>query len=934
MAANIFNTFIILVSIVSCSHGVDVVRNKNFRLPSTINPERYHLKIITHLENPKNFTFEGQVEILFKVSADTDNITLHANNLNINETSIQLKSSDIDGFQICLKDVKKVEENDFFILMLCQTLLKGINYELRLDFSGNLSDTLFGYYRSSYRDVDTNETKWLSVTKFEPDHARSAFPCLDEPNYKANFTIWLGHHKALKALSNMPLEKQVPMEDIPDFVWSIFEESPPMSTYLVAYTINDFGYKESKSGRSNVLLRTWTRSNCIEEASYAAEMVAKALNFYESLFGPFPLKKLDQIAIPDFYKGGMENWGLITYRHTALLYNPNSTIGWNKYDTARLISHEVAHQWFGDLVTMKWWNDLWLNEGFATYIAIWGVQHLHPEFEAHQIDPLLSLVSTFERDAKLDSHPLSAEILNVTAIGNHFDSISYRKGSSILRMVHMLMDHEPFFEAVRDYLAKYKFRNADQRDLWSVFNEVGHRHKRLDFGYDMNTIMDTWTTQTGFPLIKVKRNTDTGCLEITQQRFLENTTALNEDGKKCWWVPLSFTTSSEMNFNATDPRVWLECDETENVLPLELCNVTEPHEWIILNVQFSGIYRIMYDPISWQLIGEALKSKNFQEIHILNRGQIINDALALAWCGYQQYDIALDIMEYLHQEREYLPWSLVFRSLPDITSMMEPFPQHYHLFRKFMRYVIAPVYHHLGGLNNSGSFDIPRPFQNRLKYRAIQWACRVNLDDCIQSAISYFKQWKSSQNPDDGNEINIMPPNLRETIYCTSIRHGFKDDWLFLWQRFKQSQDHALLEALACSTNEDMINEYLSLIFDPENQMTNHSRMHAFKAVAESEIGSHLARKYFIENFEELCKVYDVGRLVTALVARIYSREEQRQLNDVIDAMKIQCKKMVTLLPTAMDTINFNIQWIEANLEIIKIHLSRSLPKLGIPVND
>ncbi|XP_073838653.1 aminopeptidase N-like [Musca autumnalis] len=899
------------------------------RLPATILPEHYHLKIITYLENPTNLTFEGQVKISFQVLEDTKNITLHVQNLTVNESGIMLKSKNDNSIQLCLDSVKSFEENDFYILMLCQTLKEEESFELTLDFSGVLGD-LVGYYRSSYNDDNTNETRWLSATKFEPGHAREAFPCLDEPNYKANFTIWLGHHKTMKALSNMPLEKQVPLDNMPDFVWSIFEESPPMSTYLVAYTINDFNYKEIIVGSSNITLRTWGNPNYEDEMDYATEMAANVLKYYEDLLGPFPLKKLDQIAIPDFYRGGMENWGLITYRESALLHDHNDTSAWMKYDTARLICHEVAHQWFGDLVTMKWWNDLWLNEGFATYIAIWGVQHILPEFEAYEIDSLLFLISAFERDAKLDSHPVSPQIFNTTQIASHFDSISYRKGASILKMLHMLMGHEAFFEVIRNYLERFKFRNAEKDDLWLIFNEVAHKYKRIETHYNLKTIMDSWTLQAGFPLVTVKRNLQTGCMEIAQQRFLENSTIVeSEEYQKCWWVPLGFTISSELNFNNTSPRIWLECDEANKMLPLEVCNVTKTHEWIIFNIQLSGIYRVMYDPISWQLISEALKSPNFEEIHILNRGQIINDVLTLAWSGYQQYDIALDIMEYLHQEREYLPWSLVFRYFADINSMMEPYPQHYELFRKFLRYIVGPVYGHFGGLNASNFFSGTKPFQNRLKYRANEWACRANVEDCVQRAIAYFNEWKLSQNPENSEE-NYIPQHLREDIHCTAIRHGSKDNWLFLWQRFEQTQDYAFLDALACSTNESIINNYLDFIFDPVNQLSNHTITHAFKAIAESEIGSHLARQYLIDNSERLCNEYPITQLVTALVTRIRTREQLQQLEDTGKMMKIQCKKKVILLPKALETINFNIQWIERNLDIIKMHLQRSLPKLGI----
>lgn len=467
-----------------------------------------------------------------------------------------------------------------------------------------------------------------------------------------------------------------------DFIWSVFEESVPMSTYLVAYTVNDFSYKESKVEGSDVVFRTWSRGGYIDQCDYAANVGPNVLKYYEEIFGiPFPLKKVDEIAIPDFSAGAMENWGLITYRETALLFAPNVSSESNKQRIAEVIAHELAHQWFGNLVTMKWWTDLWLNEGFATYIASLGVKNLSPEWDSYNADSLDNSISIFRRDAQLSSHPISQPILNTSQIGERFDSISYKKGSAVLRMLHMLLGQDGFFEGVQDYLTKHKYQNAEQDDLWSAFTEKAHKFNRIKPEYNMKTIMDSWTLQTGYPLVKVNRNYEDGSIVITQHRFLENNTIPEEEAKKCWWVPLSYTTPSELDFMTTTPKAWLECDESEGNVPLKLNDVAAANEWIIFNIQLSGVYRVMYDIDNWKLLNATLNSDKFSTIHVMNRAHLVDDAISFAWSGYHDYDITFDILEYLTKEREYLPWKSALDGLSNVIRLLRPFPQQHMHFK-------------------------------------------------------------------------------------------------------------------------------------------------------------------------------------------------------------------------------------------------------------
>ncbi|XP_061389995.1 aminopeptidase N-like [Musca vetustissima] len=908
----------------------------HYRLPTAIQPDRYKLKVITHLENPANLTFNGQVSIRFNVLEDTNNITLHVQNLTVDESRIQLKSYADKKFRLCKESVDTVAEQDYYIIRLCQTLKKGEMYKLKLYFSGILSEKLHGYYRSSYVAKDTNETRWLSVTQFEPASARAAFPCFDEPNYKAKFIIWLGHHKSLTALSNMPLEKQMPVNGLPDFIWSVFEESVPMSTYLVAYTVNDFMYKESKVEGSDVVFRTWSRGGYIDQCDYAAEVGPNVLKYYEEVFGiPFPLKKVDEIAIPDFSAGAMENWGLITYRETALLFAPNVSSESNKQRIAEVIAHELAHQWFGNLVTMKWWTDLWLNEGFATYIASLGLKNLSPEWDSYNADSLDNSISIFRRDAQLSSHPISQPILNTSQIGERFDSISYKKGSAVLRMLHMLLGQDGFFEGVRDYLMKHKYGNAEQDDLWAAFTEKAHKFDRIEPKYDMKVIMDSWTLQTGYPLVKINRNYETGAIEITQHRYLENNSISDEEAKKCWWVPLSYTTPKELDFENTTPKVWMECDESGRSVPLKLENVAGPQEWIIFNLQLSGVYRVMYDFENWRLLNATLNSDKFNTIHVMNRAHLIDDVISFAWSGYHDYDITFDVLEYLTKEREYLPWKSALDGLSNVIRLLRPFPEQHDYFKTYLRYIIEPIYNHVDGLNHSLESSKSHS-EILLKSLVTGWACRIELEDCVKSAVAYFQQWKLSKNPDDENQI---PADLRPTVYCTAIRHGDKDDWQFLWQRYRASnvatEKRTIIVSLGCSRNEKVLRDYIDLTFDKAEYIRTQDVTFAFSSIARSEVGAPLARDYFAENLAALHNFFgpqstDLGRLLSSISIQIISSEDFEKITQLIDANKEYFKKAEKSVQSAYETINFNIQWIGRNVQDMKSRLHDRLSLMGL----
>ncbi|CAG9794645.1 unnamed protein product [Diatraea saccharalis] len=836
----------------------------SFLLPGDVRPSHYDLRVTYDLDPATNYSYYGVVDILLAANKPTSKIILHAKDFNITSESILISGQQNPP---TAKSAIINSTYDFLTITLDRMLDTDVNYTVTIPFYGNLKQGLDGVYISSYVNRLTKVTEYLITTQFEAISARKGFPCFDEPMYKATYRITLGHHKQFTAVSNMPLksrieenvlEKYWPWQivqqkfgkNISQFVWDEFDESVPMSTYLVAFVVSNFSHVESPADLSTTKFRIWARSDAIDQTSYAANIGPRVLTHFEKFFNvSFPLPKQDMFAIPDFSAGAMENWGLITYRETALLYDKQQSSFLNKERVAEVIAHELAHQWFGNLVTMKWWSDLWLNEGFATFMASVGVDAVEPNWRADRSYAVENIMSILKLDALESSHPVSVPIDDPKRISEIFDTISYKKGSTLIRMMTMFLGEDVFKKALHNYLIKYSYKNAEQDDLWHELTHVSHMHGRLAGNMTVKQVMDTWTKQTGYPILTVTRDYTDQSLTIAQKRYL-SLSARSGTGSS-WWVPLRVL--CEADAAAAEDLQWLS--DTDGVSSLhQFKHNSQPEQWVLFNYDMLAPYRVNYDKKNWMLLSNALNSDRYTSVPVLGRVQLLSDAFALAWTNRLDYSIALELASYLKRENEVLPLTTGLTALGTIDNVLSRSPE-YGAFQKYMRRLITDTYQRAGGLAVKKILNGDNLNSVKLQVMTSQWACRMKVPGCEENAIELFQQWMDTSDPDKENPI---PLDLRRTVYCVALRRGSVRHWRFALARMQRANVAAardkLLGALACTNELWILNQYLEWTITEGSVIRRQDAATVIASITRSTIGYYVAKEFIYDHIAELHK--------------------------------------------------------------------------------
>lgn len=637
--------------------------------------------------------FIGDVVIELKANKDSKVVNLNVNGLEVRDITLDSGTRRQEGRATISEEVLTVNFDE--------QLEKDKVYKLAISFSGKYSKNLDGIYKSKYLD------KTIISTHFEPTTARKAFPCFDQPDLKATFSIRVKADKKYPTVLSNSSEK-----DVQQGV-HIFNKTLPMATYLVAFVVGDLDYIETKS-KSNIPIRIYTDKKDKESAKFALNVAKEALDFFELYFDfKYQFPKLDMVPVPSFAMGAMENWGLVTYRRSSLLYDSKKDTTSSKLRVAETVCHELAHMWFGNLVTMSWWNDLWLNEGFATWAAYMALNNISKKLV--DLDAWMNFINEeLERGMNYDSlhssHPIAVDVKNPSEINQIFDSISYSKGASIIRMLENHIGHQNFRNNIQRYLSVYKLKNSTSSNL---FQYAPSSKSTLE-------MLDSWIKQEGFPIIKVKEEGDYIILE--QTRFLAGK---KNNGDKNWIVPITLT------FTDGEPLKY-----TMNTKTKKIRLASRNYK---LNFSNTGVYRVLYTKEAFERI---LKST----FGVKEKLNIINDMFNLALGGYIEIKWVIETIRTNLKERNYEILKSLLINTSKLCEIYFDDQNTLTYLKKFINEIFSPLFKSFD-LKNSGD-----KMSTRLKNALILSCGLIVKDESIvkdlKKMFEEYKNGKTDINPD------------------------------------------------------------------------------------------------------------------------------------------------------------------------------------------
>jgi len=648
-----------------------------YRLPRHVIPIRYDLRLEPDLTAA---SFAGQETITLVVDQSTSDIVLNAIELDVTSARIDGDSGPSRQATIALDASLQRCHLTF------ATPLSPGTWRLTVTFCGTLNDKLRGFYRSTYKD-EHGATHNMAATQFEATDARRAFPCWDEPDFKAVFATTLVIDPTLTAVSNTTIasETHAGGKKVVRFA-----DTMKMSTYLVAFIIGRIEPTEPVMV-GQTPLRLWAVPGKVHLARFGQDIAAASLSFFESYYGiPYPGDKLDLLAIPDFASGAMENLGAITYRETALLVDQQSATHGELERVADVVAHENAHMWFGDLVTMSWWNGLWLNEAFATFMEMLAVDAWKPEWKRWDSFGV-SRAAAFSVDGLRSTRPIEYPVQAPKDADAMFDVLTYEKGASVLRMLEQHIGPTVFRDGVRDYLHAHAYGNADTNDLWVSLGKIAKQ--------PVPELMNGWIFQPGFPLVTATVSPSSK-LTIRQQRFSylsDEQSSPSQDQR--WQIPLQMRVTAGGKTNTS--RMLLTEKDTTFLLP---------NDWesVLLNEGGHGFYRVRY---ASDLLSRLLNA-GIDRLAVTERFNLINDAWATTVAGFMPLTDYLDLTARFTVERDKNVWAVLFDSFSFLNRIItvEDRPA----LEAFVRGRVGPAVADLGWAPRSGESEGTKQLRGEL----------------------------------------------------------------------------------------------------------------------------------------------------------------------------------------------------------------------------
>lgn len=710
-------------------------------------PKHYDLHLT--IDGPDR-KFNGTVTITGNVAADNQAIKLHAKDLTITAAKID------DTTALC-----ELGDNDELSLTT-ETLTSG-THTVTVSFTGTITDQMHGLYPCYYEH--DGQKKELFATQFESHHAREVFPCIDEPSAKATFTVTLTNSVGNTVLGNMPIKTQ----DTQDGKQiTTFDTTPRMSTYLLAFVIGDL-HKKSATTKDGVEVNIWaTPAQPATSLDFALDIAVRTIEFYNEYFDtPYPLPKSDHVALPDFTVGAMENWGLITYRETALLADPKLTDINSRHHIALVIAHELAHQWFGNLVTMEWWNDLWLNESFANLMEYIAVDALHPEWNIWLDYVTSEPIMALRRDSIDGVQPVRVDVNHPDEIHTLFDgAIVYAKGGRLLRMIQQYIGHDAFRTGLKQYFAAHAYANTIGDDLWNALEQTS--------GKQIKQIMNTWISQPGYPVIKLDRKDDQ--LTLTQQQFFVGP---HEPSDRLWPIPLG-------SANDTLPQLMSDAS-----------TMVATNDPVQLNLDDSAHFITHYDELSRQTLIDKVSDGSLDPI---GRVQLLDEATLLARGGIMNSADLLPLLNAYEHETLEPVWNIISIGLAELRKFIEDNEQAEQKLRELSAKMASAEYSRLGWDEKPGETEE----DTKLRSTVIGLSLYGEVPEAITTAKQLF----------DTTPLADLNPELRSLIISSVARYGDAATVDAIMSAYKQTQSIDLREDICIGVTSTRVPEKITELLD------------------------------------------------------------------------------------------------------------------------
>ncbi|XP_015184594.1 PREDICTED: aminopeptidase N-like [Polistes dominula] len=882
-----------------------------YRLPNNVIPISYDLKILTKLA-ANEFVYEAEVRITLDVLVKTNTIILHTNKLRIDKDKTFLYK-EID--KISIND-QYTDTNKQLYIIKCVKYLEIGRYTLILSFTGEIADDVFGFYRSSY-EVN-GQKKWIGVTQFSPTYARQAFPCMDEPYFKATFTITIGHYSNQTVTSNTNVKS---IEQIDQFYrLTTFMTTPRMSTYLVGWSVHDYVVEFAKFSKD---FKIWTRDSMQSHGSLALNqgwLIYSALQDWMKVENP--IKKMDQFAIADFNFNAMENWGMITYRESVVLFENETIPMRNIVNGLTTMAHEYAHTWFGNLVTPEFWDVAWLKEGFASYFQYFGPSLVLPTwkmmdmFVVDYVQPTL-LLDSMNHDRSMNGRNVGSP----NSIMAMLDFVTYRKGASVIRMLNHAIGEDVFQNGLHYYLMEMSYRAARPNNLYNYLQRsIDTLSNNTNDCPSIKDVFESWANQVGYPLITVKRNYTRHWTLVSQEKFNlhrdnENKIKDNDEKLGAWWIPLTFATSSSIiDFQSTRPKLWLNPQNKRTMIP----NFRDD-DWVLFNVQQIGFYRVNYDESNWKMLIDHLRSKEFISVPSVNRAALLDDAFNLARSGYINYSIPFNLSKYLKRETDYEPWIAAINNFMFLNRILNKISTVHKAFQKYAENLILPIYKLLGFTENLYHDNVQTKL---LREIILSTACALNNVHCLETSKMLFSSWISESN-------KTISANLKSFVYCIGIRNGNDDDWFKVWNKFLETDLHIeqelLLSALGCSRNPILLNKYLNVSITQSSKIRKQYRFSIVNAVTKGNPENVDHTLKFVENNLESIidsRGYDfLGKILNTIGENMTTKEQMNKLSHFVENNTNRLGSALKAAKKAIVSVGENAKWVDKYAPIIATNL-------------